>query len=287
MKKCIYAAKININQNIFHQDFDKLIPLIGKAILNSNGKVYETKKLKWTFTEVKDIILDDEKYIIGKLCKVKKSVSEKKFDENNHSTYWCEDKNIAYENMFLLDVSSEIIVFEDTTEIDKDSFIEKFERLCYLIDPTIGLIKIKFYPKSDDIDKILSNIGKIYYAKFNIIPANYTSKKGFAKLDETLKEEKIGELNITLKNEDGDISNEEDSIFGQCVEMVKSAYGTFKINAKMLNNKIRKRIDSECTIYKRTIDHIEDTRAYVSEFKNLIDNIKNDNDISNDKNRNL
>lgn len=280
MKRCIYAAKININQNIFYSDFDKLIPLIGKAVLNNDGKVYETKKLKWTFIKVDHIKIDGEQYIIGKLCKIKKSVSEKKFDENNHSTYWCEEKNIAYESMFLLDISSEIIIFEDTAEIDKDTFIERFERLCYLIDPTIGLIKIKLYPKSDDIDKILSNIEKIYYAKFNIIPANYTSKKGFAKLDETLKEEKIGELNITLKNEDGDIVNEEDTIFRQCIEMVKNAYGTFKISAKDLNSKVRKKIDSECTIYKRTIDYIEDLKEYAIKFKNLIDNIKDDNDIN-------
>lgn len=280
MSRYIYAAKININQNIFYSNFDSLIPLIGEAILNYKDKIYETKTLKWTFVDVKKIQLDSEEYITGKLCKVRKKVVERRYDDDMHDTYWEDETNKAYENIFLYDEKSEIIVFEDTYEIDKKTFIEKFERLCYLINPTIGEIKIKLYPKSADIDKILAEINKIYYAKFNIIPANYTSKNGFKKLDEALKEEKISEINVTLKNKEGEISKEEDTVFSQCVNMVKNAYGTFVINVKNVNEKVIKRIDSECTIYKKNIKIDSSIQIYIKKFKELIDIIKRENHLN-------
>lgn len=279
VSKSIYAAKININQNIFNYNVNNLIPLIRDALLMSVNHSVETKTNKWAFVEVNETSVEERMYIIGKLCKIKKESIEKEFDEEKFKVEKRVRTNIVRESSFLLDISSEIVILEENSDITKEEFIKYFALLCYRIKQTIGQIKIEFYPKSSDIDSLLRNVEKVYYAKFNIIPANYTSKNGFKKLDDLLKDEKISGLNMTIRNNDGDIDLSQGTIFNQGVEMVKNAYGKFKINIKNKDSKSRKTIDSECTIYKKIIENNETPFDYIKAMANLVVEIIKDNNI--------
>lgn len=273
-KRDIYAAKVNINQNIFNHNIEELIPLIGKAIMNSKGKKYEEKLLKWVFTEVQKINIGDSEYIIGKLCKIRKGTSVKKFDEIKHKNFMDNEINLSYESVFLFDNKSELLIFEETSDIDKDKFIRVFEKLCYICDQTLGEIIIKFFPNSKTIEEYLSKLDRIYIAKFKIIPANFKSSRGFKKLDCMLKEENIREVDIVLKNKDGNILTHIDSFFYQCLEMVKSAYGNFILSGRDIESKRKIKIDSEYTIHKRNINYNENLIEYTSEFHILIREVK-------------
>jgi hypothetical protein len=273
-KRDIYAAKVNINQNIFNHNVQELVPLIGKAILNSKGKKYEEKLLKWVFTEVREINLGGSEYIVGKLCKIKKDTTVKKFDDINHKNFIDKEKNLSYESVFLFDNQSELLIFEETCDIEKDKFIRVFEKLCYICDQTLGEIIIKFFPNSKTIEEYLNKLDRVYMAKFKIIPANFKSNRGFKKLDSMLKEENIREVDIVLKNKDGNILTYEDSFFYQCLEMVKNAYGNFIVSGRDRENKKKIRVDSEYAIHKRNINYNENLIEYISEFHILISEVK-------------
>jgi len=273
MKKNIYATKININQNIFNYNIEELIPLIADAVLNSNNICYEKKNLKWVFVDTKEIVIDDMQLIMGYLCKIRKTDIITVYDDDKHDTYNSNIQNSAYLSLFLLDPINEILIIEDNSEIKVDRFINIFEKLCYLSKPEIGEIKIKKYPRKDKIDNYLKDINKIYYGKFKLIPANFGSAKGFKKLDEVMKSEKIREMDITLKNEDGNIVNDKESIFHSCVEMVKNAYGTFKIKVKYNNSNKIKKIDSDLMLFKKNIHFKENITENIMEFKGLLDQV--------------
>lgn len=283
MKRKIYGAKININQNIFHSSYEELIPLIGQAVLKDTNIELDLKNSKWTLIKTRKIIIEDKTYISGVLCKVIKCTSEKKYDNAIRNTYTASNLNLAHESVFLLDSYNEIIVFEETANISRHDFIDKFARLCYRIDPTIGELKIKLYPKTIDIDNIVEDMEKIYYAKFNIIPANHRSSKGFLKLDSVLKDENIGELNIVLKNKDGNIKKSENTLFNQCLEMVKKAYGNFRISSKNKNREDKKDINSDEFVYHKIIDGEPSEDETNSIFHNLIKEIVIDKDGSGTK----
>lgn len=275
----IFGAKININENIFYPDYHNIIPLIGEAILNHRGITIKRRNTTWTFVDIKEILIDNDKYVTGKLCKVKLISKENRFSEEKHKLYEEEVKNIAFTSEFLLDVNNELLVFESNGEIKEEHFIENFSKLCSSIDIKIGELKIKLYPKKESIDNLIKDINKVYYAKFNIVPANFKSKNGFSKLDETLKLDKINEMNTVIKSESGEINTEEGSVFDGFMNMVKKAYGSFNITASLKNEKKKTQIGSKNLLYTMNIvkgDNDTDEEL-VKKFKPLIDSIKRDN----------
>ena len=71
-KTTIYAAKININENIFCQNYKEMIPWIGEAVLNHNKAEYEDGNTSWVFVDTKNLELSGYPFISGKLSKVTK-----------------------------------------------------------------------------------------------------------------------------------------------------------------------------------------------------------------------
>lgn len=278
-KTIIYAAKININENIFCQNYKEMIPWIGKAVLNHNKIEYEEKNTSWVFVDTKAVELSGYPYISGKLSKVTKIKSEKKY-EKEKGLFNATNENLACTSTFLLDMENEIIVFEPVTGLSKNEFLKYFSCVCNIIDCRIGELKLKLYPVPQKLDEIIESIDKVYDAEFKIIPANYRSDKGFLKLDEIMKDDEVDELYQKMKNKNGNMSIKEGSLFHQSMQMVKKAYGSCKIKFLNKNTKKRDTMDSENSIYKKRIElKDKDEDEIREEYKMLIEKVRKDNDL--------
>ncbi|AXU54322.1 hypothetical protein I5976_01030 [Clostridioides difficile] len=276
--KTLYIAKININENIFHPKYKEMIPLIGDAVLNHNKKEYKEKGFNWIFANTKKVNINGYEYISGKISKVLPIKYENIYKEENGKFEDVPIKNSADVSSFLLDVENELIVFEQVAGISKTNFMEYFSKLCNLIDYELGELKLKLYPKSQEIDNILNNAEKVYSADFKIIPANYSSNDGFFKLDEKLKEDKIDEYEQKLSNKNGNLSTKKDSLFFQSVQMVKKAYGTIKMEYLDKHTKKKTKFDSNDVIYTSKFDDKDKSESEIlEEFEKVIINVRNDN----------
>lgn len=272
MKRSFYLAKVNINENIFYNEFQKLIPQIGEALIEGNGIEFIAKKssnIVWVFSKIKKVNMDDKEYITGVLNKIKKIQEEKKWNYKENESYPYKNELVTYESMFLYDSQKELLVFEEINEISKEKFVEIFPKLCYKINSTIGNLKVELYPKEIDVDKSINSLESITYAKFSIIPANYTAYDGFKKLDDRMKSEEMEELDITMRNLK-QIKTNEGTLFYEALSMVKRGYGNFKIKGRDIISKKIKTIKSLDFIYHKSVDESLDEKEVLNECKKLI-----------------
>ena len=289
-KTTIYAAKININENIFSPNYENIIPLIGEAVLNKNvieSREYNKshrKNIKYTecverfhFSKTEKVDINGYEYIFGYLHMSRDSYRViENGDEDDVSTK--KENNIISKNMFLLDVDNEIIVFESNKNLNYSKFMKYFAQLCSSINYNIGKLVLTLYPKNYEIDRIVCNMDKIYSAEFKIIPANFKSNRGFMELDKVMKNEGIEELTQIIKNKNGNIDSSEGSIFSNAMDMVKKAYGNCIVKYRDKSTGEDLLFKSKDKIYVEHIDKdINDESDIKTKFSEFIEKIKSEN----------
>ena len=147
----IIAAKININENIFAENYKDLIPLIGQAIINNNKKEYQYRNSGWTFGDISEIEINEKTLIKGKLFKLFKKKYEKEWDNQNRQPKKCDIK-FAYESVFLFDPKSEYIIFSETSNLKRESFLKFFPKLCTYIDCRLGSLKLELCLNHSEVE---------------------------------------------------------------------------------------------------------------------------------------
>lgn len=224
MKRKFLAAKVNINQNIFNDDVEYLISLIPKAILQKPILKKARSKWTWEFTEINKEA-DAPNILHGYFVK---SRNEKKLGKDGEKTFYYDlPYPAAYQSFFLYDSENEILVFEETGDINRDEFINAFSRIIYNARAEIGEIVIEVVPiKQVLYDKILE-IEYLTKIEFDLIHPNLVPKDAYKDLSDIIRNEQATRLKTVLENSEG--LNKEGNIIQSGLRMVSNGYG--KVNA--------------------------------------------------------
>jgi len=204
-KRTFYAAKINIHGNIFSQNLQELIHIyIPNTILESVPIKVNT--WNWTFTDVKEVISNDRKIIVGNVTKSKYQNQTVRI--NTVTKRVKSEHELAYRAFFVYDPIGEILAHESTSSISANEFIYMFKNLLSR-NPLIGEVKIVPVPEPFMIRKEILSIEKLTQVNFHLIHPN-PGKQEFNLYQRMIKENRLKELDIKMTNKDGlDLSSKE------------------------------------------------------------------------------
>ena len=215
------AAKVNINQNIFSSNKEKLITLIPDAI----NRKEELKKHSWTwkFTDIEFFNFDNKEYIFGNLAKSRyESVDVLEGDKTKSFRI---PNPVATSASFFYDVVHEVLIFEEGP-INKNEFMQIFEELVYKSNIEIGEIKVNLIPIKDQIYREIQAIEVLTKIEFDIIPPNMIEKDTYKTLNQIVTDENATRMKMVFENEDG--LNKEGDYITEGIEMTSNAYAETK-----------------------------------------------------------
>ncbi|QIC07641.1 hypothetical protein GOP56_19950 [Brevibacillus sp. 7WMA2] len=198
-KRTFYAAKINVHENIFSQDLDKIIEYeIPKTIMES--KTIKLKSWNWTFTDINQIIHQGRKIIFGNVTKSKYKQLKVRID--TVTTNVISEHELAYTAFFIYDLESEILAHESTSSISVKEFLNLF---TYLLsqNPVIGEVIIKSITEDQFIRKELLSIQKVTQIQFHLIHPNPGRRKSFNLYQKMIHQNRLKSLDIKMTNKDG------------------------------------------------------------------------------------
>ncbi|ASS75753.1 hypothetical protein CIG75_12675 [Tumebacillus algifaecis] len=164
MKKKYLAAKININENIYGDNVTEMIQMIPDAI--KAAKHLQVKQWTWSFSDIGEI---DDGLLHGKLSKARKEIKET-LDLKTKTTQHTVIPNSSESSFFIYDPVNEILIFEETSKLNRETFIEIFQRLVYLGNINIGNIVIKLVPRKDELYSKIKGIEVLTKIEFDLIP---------------------------------------------------------------------------------------------------------------------
>ncbi|MEN2467642.1 hypothetical protein [Ornithinibacillus sp. FSL M8-0202] len=224
MKRKFVAAKVNINQNIFSNELESLIELIADAI--KAKKVLKSSRSKWTwkFTDIKEDKDETKWYITANF--VKSRIESKMIVDGDKTDLYKIPKPVAYLSYFFYDVNNEILIFEETGDIQREHFIDAFERIIFQSNLKIGKIEVKLIPKEDSVRDQIMSMEHLTKIEFDLIPPNMIPKDAYKDLGDILNKEKALRLKTVLENEDG--LNKDGLMVKSGIEMVQNGYGEVK-----------------------------------------------------------
>lgn len=218
MRRKFLAAKVNINEAIFSNDVDYLIRLIPKVMLSYPE--LSTKKSTWVWC-FGDLETDEEQKIVwGNFVKKR---NEKKLVYDGSKTVYQEIKNAAYQSFFLYNTETEILVFEESADINRESFMDAFERIIYKGHIEIGEISVQLIPLKSVIKSKINDIEVLTKIEFDLIHPNPIHHDSYRDLDDIIKKEQATRLKTTLENQNG--LNKEGAFIQSGIEMVARGYG--------------------------------------------------------------
>lgn len=215
------AAKVNINQNIFSSDKEKLITLIPEAI-NKRAKL-EKHSWTWQFTDIEFLNLDNKEYIFGNLGK-SRFESVDVVDGDKTKAYQIPNP-VATSASFFYDIVDEVLIFEEGP-INKNEYMKSFEELVYASNIEIGEIKINLIPIKDQIYKEIQSIEVLTKIEFDIIPPNMIEKDTYKSLNQIVNDENAVRMKMVFENQDG--LNKEGDYITEGIEMTSNAYAETK-----------------------------------------------------------
>ncbi|MDX8046625.1 hypothetical protein SH601_11595 [Gracilibacillus sp. S3-1-1] len=264
------ASKININSNIFSLNKENLVKLIPDAIL---GKpTLEKNTWTWKITETKTISGYGVEFIYGNLVKSRyESVNVVDGDKINNYKI---PKPVAYFSRFIYDPVSEVLIFEETGQIDRDEFMERFQDLIFKSKIEIGEVIIKVIPKKEEIYNRITNMDVLTKIEFDLIPPNMHSKDTFASLDDIIHEENATRMKATFENKDG--LNKDGVFIKSGVEKVSNAYGDVKaygynnIPSRSKRHKTKRshtKFNSRDLVHMRTFQDENDSDKFFGKLK--------------------
>lgn len=224
MDRKFLAAKVNINGNIFSPNASELIELIPEAI--KAGKIYKSKSSTWDweFTDLEEINYQDYKILKGNFTKSRKE-TKRVVKDQKIELFEIPDK-VAYPSLFIYDPITEILVFEETGDIQRQHFIDAFEKLVYQSNYAIGKIDVNLITKKDELYHKIMEIEVLTKIEFELIPPNMIDKDTYKDLSDIIKKEKATRLKTSLENDRG--LNKHGNLIQNGIEMVSTGYGEVK-----------------------------------------------------------
>ncbi|WFR64294.1 hypothetical protein P9222_09035 [Paenibacillus amylolyticus] len=218
MKRKFLAAKVNINEGIFSDDVNYLIRLIPEVILSYPELHSNRSPWVWCFGELET---DKERKVIwGNF--VKKRNDQILIYEGSKASYQ-DIENVACQSFFLYNSETEILVFEETGDINRESFMSAFERIIYKGHIEIGEISVQLVPLKSVIKSKIDDIEVLTKIEFDLIHPNPIHHDSYKDLDDIIKKEQATRLKTTLENQNG--LNKEGPFIQSGIEMVSKGYG--------------------------------------------------------------
>lgn len=255
-KHHLYAAKLSINENLFTQQLENLKTLFLEAISTSSIFLNFSGSL-WNFIDIERIRLDGRFLIAGRLLRAKDEVA-RVVDTKKISIKTSSVENAASWSNFLFDYETEIVIFEERKgRISRRQFLEVFKLLVEINSKEIGDIAYVLLPAAENIKQELKKFKHIYFARFELIPANWDDEEEFNDLDEELK--KLGATQAVHEYKTKYVNglNPESKFFSKPVNMALAGYGNFDIKGNDLNGE-RKHLKSSQELLYESIESGDD-----------------------------
>lgn len=226
IKRTFYFAKINIHGNIFSPDLENLIEVeIPKVI--KNIKELHLQSWTWSFTDLKEEIIEGRKVIHGNVTKSK--YATQKIKDGDKTFRKQSEKELAETAFFVYDLRNELLIFEPNSKINLDSFIIFFTRLLSQ-DPIIGKVIIKTIPEEYKILQHLLSYDKVTQLSFTLIHPN-PGKKHFNLYNKLIHDSNLKELDLQMTNKEEGIdlkaegSQIKNEVIKDGIDLVESGYG--------------------------------------------------------------
>ncbi|MDX5476222.1 MAG: hypothetical protein LPK00_11870 [Bacillaceae bacterium] len=230
MKRKFLAAKVNINGNIFNQNVKELILEIPTAIKSNHILKSRKSSWAWQFADVLEFNHENKQLLSGNFVKARREF--RTVVEDGKTKQYEIPYQVAYPSFFIYDPVSEVLVFEETGDIQRNHFIDAFERIIFEANVTIGKIEVKLIPRKEELYKRIMEIEILTKIEFDLIHPNFYYKEEYEDLSEIIKREKATRMKTSLENEKG--LNKEGFIIKNGIEMVGQGYG--EVKASGFNN---------------------------------------------------
>jgi hypothetical protein len=220
MRKRYLAAKVNINSAIYSPNVKDLIDLIPVAILTYPEWRIGRSKWVWRFSELKQ---ENEKKIIhGNLIKTRfeyKNVYNKEIKK----TEKVKIDDAAYESYFLYNYETEILIFEENSQVKREEFIIAFEKVVFNSSIDVGEISVQLLPSKNEIRSEIESMEVLTKIEFNLIHPNFVPDEAYKDLDDILHKEQATKMKTTLENPHG--LNKNGKMIQSGIDMVSKGYG--------------------------------------------------------------
>ncbi|MBA2943195.1 hypothetical protein HZF08_33535 [Paenibacillus sp. CGMCC 1.16610] len=221
MRRKFLAAKVNINSAIYSSNVNELIELLPITILNYPEWKIGKSKWVWRFSELGKN--EKEEIVFGDFIKTR---YEKKLIYNAASgkTEWFAlPEPSAYKSFFVYNYVSEILVFEENSNVSREDFIEAFENVIYNGNMNVGAISVQLLSIKEVIKSEIAKMEYLTKIEFNLIHPNPISDDTYKDLDDIITKEKATKLKTTLENPNG--LNKDGKFIQSGIEMVSKGYG--------------------------------------------------------------
>lgn len=195
-----------------------MISLIPDVILSYPKYKTNRSTWEWCFGELETD--DDKVFIWGNFVKNR---NEERLIYSGSKTEPFLIPNLAKQSFFLYNSKTEILIFEETGDINRETFIDAFQHIIYNGHAEIGEISIKLIPLKDVMRSKLSDIEVLTKIEFDLIHPNPIHHDSYKDLDDIIKKEQATRLKTTLENKNG--LNKEGQFIQSGIEMVSKGYG--------------------------------------------------------------
>ncbi len=166
-------------------------------------------------------------FIYGNLSKSRDE--RHKIVSESDTTAIQELRNATYNSLFLYDPVNEILLFEDNSRIDRDSFVHFWARLVYQGDPTIGDIIVITFPVEEDLYHKVKGMEVLTRIEFEIVPPNMINKKVLGTMRDLIHDANGTKIKYVAENKKG--LNKDGPFIDSGIEMIKNAYGYVKVSS--------------------------------------------------------
>lgn len=197
-KRTFFAAKVNIHGNILSPNLDELINVfIPRVILKSEPMKIGT--WNWTFTDVEEVFVDNQRLITGNVTKSKFSTQKIRIGQKTEQRE--SEFELAHTAFFVYNPQGEILAHESTGSISAKEFRDLFTRLLSR-DPHVGEVKIMPIPSPHKIRTEIMSIEKVTMLHFYLIHPN-PGKEEFNQYQQIIDDAGLLELEIKMVNNNG------------------------------------------------------------------------------------
>lgn len=225
MDRKFLLAKVNINGNIFNDDYHELIKLIPETF--TSGYSYKGKRSSiwtWEFGEIETFMLNNVSFYRGFFTRSR----ELEIISNQEGKLLKDTiPKVSHPSFFLYEPISELLLFEETGDIPRKDFINAFESFVYSANFKIGKIEIKLIANKDEVFAKVFGMDNITKVEFDLVyPNGLIDNKAFKDLENFIKEQNSTRVKVTLENGKGLDKN--GMIIQGGTEMVSQGYGDVK-----------------------------------------------------------
>lgn len=267
-KHHLYAAKININENLFSKPIEESKPLFYEGISTSGIflKLYDSL---WNFMDISKINIAGRDLIAGRVVRAKDE-SKITVDTDNNRLTKDNVSNVASWSNFVFDYETEIVVFEERIgKISKNQFLVVFTHMVEINARDLGELKYKLLPAADNLRAELRKFKTIHYARFELIPANWDDDEEFNDLDEELKSLGANEAVHEYKARNQGL-NPSSRLFAKPINMSLAGYGNFDLRGTDAEGENKQLISKQELLYESLQSGEDEILEFGRNYYNLL-----------------